>query len=188
MSLTDPNVRRLLAYLSDRQRSTTGRTHYVVLLHRMAPGEERHRRPTPPSMLDEDEHDFWKDHGVKILRLQTLGSAQLSLAPHPLLRRRVGSQASRPAPGVGATSSYGDVRPRRRRAAGAGHRGAGPRARRRRRARQAARPHRDQPVPAAGQGRIPPRVLVGGRARRARRRAPSSPVTIASPSPRSRRR
>jgi SIR2-like domain len=69
MSMTDPNVRRLLAYLSDRQRSD-GPTHFVVLLHRMVPGENGVAGHAA-SMLDEDEHDFWKDHGVKILRIQT---------------------------------------------------------------------------------------------------------------------
>jgi hypothetical protein len=69
MSMTDPNVRRLLAYLSDRQRAD-GPPHYVVLLHRMAPGEDGVSGHAA-AMLDEDEHDFWKDHGVKILRIQT---------------------------------------------------------------------------------------------------------------------
>ena len=69
MSMTDPNVRRLLAYLSDRRRQD-GPPHYVVLLHRMTPGDDGPHGHAA-SMLDEDEHDFWKDHGVKILRIQT---------------------------------------------------------------------------------------------------------------------
>ncbi len=69
MSMTDPNVRRLLAYLSDRSRHD-GPPHYVVLLHRMVPGENG-AMGHAAAMLDEDEHDFWKDHGVKILRIQT---------------------------------------------------------------------------------------------------------------------
>jgi hypothetical protein len=62
-------VRRLLAYLSDRQRQD-GPPHYVVLLHRMVAGENGVSGHAA-AMLDEDEHDFWKDHGVKILRIQT---------------------------------------------------------------------------------------------------------------------
>jgi hypothetical protein len=69
MSMTDPNVRRLLAYLSDRQRQD-GPSHYVVLLHRMVAGENGVHGHAA-AMLDEDEHDFWKDHGVKILRIST---------------------------------------------------------------------------------------------------------------------
>jgi hypothetical protein len=69
MSLTDPNVRRLLAYLSDRRRDD-GPTHFVVLQHRAVPGE-RGPAAQAAAMLDDDEHDFWKAHGVKILRLQT---------------------------------------------------------------------------------------------------------------------
>ena len=69
MSMTDPNVRRLLAYLSDRHRQD-GPPHYVVLLHRLLPGENG-TQGHAAAMLDEDEHEFWKEHGVKILRIQT---------------------------------------------------------------------------------------------------------------------
>jgi hypothetical protein len=69
MSMTDPNVRRLLAYLSDRRRED-GPQHFVVLQHRAVPGE-RGPAAQAAAMIDEDEHDFWKAHGVKILRLQT---------------------------------------------------------------------------------------------------------------------
>jgi hypothetical protein len=67
MSLTDPNVRRLFAYLSDRRRDD-GPQHFVVLTHRhddgsASPGAQASR------LLDEDEYEFWKARGVKIIRL-----------------------------------------------------------------------------------------------------------------------
>jgi hypothetical protein len=67
MSLTDPNVRRLFAYLSDRRRED-GPQHYVVLLER-APEGSSTAAIEAARMLTEDEHDFWKGRGVKILRL-----------------------------------------------------------------------------------------------------------------------
>ncbi len=71
MSLTDPNVRRLFAYLSDRPRNANdGPQHYVVLLHHQAEGESP-QASEAAHLLDEDEHDFWKARGVKILRLQS---------------------------------------------------------------------------------------------------------------------
>jgi hypothetical protein len=69
MSLSDPSVRHVVAYLSDRRR-TEGPPHYVVLQHRAAPGDAGPEAQAA-AMLDEDEHHFWKDHGVKLLRIQT---------------------------------------------------------------------------------------------------------------------
>ncbi len=58
MSLTDPNVRRLLAYLSDRNR-TDGTAHYVVLLHRStnSPGVVNDSLDEAAQLLDTDEYD-----------------------------------------------------------------------------------------------------------------------------------
>jgi hypothetical protein len=67
MSLTDPNVRRVLAYLS--QRRAEGHDHFVILQHR--PGGPDENLTRAAQMLDEDEHDFWDRQGVKILRLQS---------------------------------------------------------------------------------------------------------------------
>jgi hypothetical protein len=69
MSLTDPNVRRLFAYLSDR-RINDGPQHYVILQHHVAEGDSP-QADEAARLLDEDEHDFWKARGVKILRLQS---------------------------------------------------------------------------------------------------------------------
>jgi hypothetical protein len=68
MSLTDPNVRRLLAYLSEHQKTREdGHDHFVILQHRPHDGSEIAARAA--EMLDEDEHQFWHTQGVKILRL-----------------------------------------------------------------------------------------------------------------------
>ena len=68
MSLTDPNVRRVLAYLSQHQkRREEGHDHFVILQHRPAGPDELMSRAA--QMLDEDEHDFWDGQGVKIMRL-----------------------------------------------------------------------------------------------------------------------
>ena len=67
LSMTDPNVRRLFAYLSDRRRDD-GPQHFVVLLHRSADGDSPDASEAA-RLLDEDEHQFWKARGVKILRL-----------------------------------------------------------------------------------------------------------------------
>jgi hypothetical protein len=70
MSLTDPNVRRVLAYLSEHhQRRPDDHDHFVILQHRPAGAGEMQTRAA--QMLDEDEHDFWDRQGVKILRLQS---------------------------------------------------------------------------------------------------------------------
>ncbi len=68
MSLTDPNVRRLLAYLSERSRDDQPR-HFVVLQDHTLPGmtgavEQAANR------LDEDEYAFWDARNVQILRIE----------------------------------------------------------------------------------------------------------------------
>jgi hypothetical protein len=63
MSLADPNVRRVFAYLSDR-RASDGPQHFVVLLERDDDAEAAR-------LVDEDEHEFWRARGVKILRIAT---------------------------------------------------------------------------------------------------------------------
>jgi hypothetical protein len=68
MSLTDPNVRRLFAYLSDAPRREEGPQHFVVLQHRHPDGD-RPEAIEAARLVDEDEHDFWKARGVKILRI-----------------------------------------------------------------------------------------------------------------------
>ncbi|MGZ3443907.1 MAG: SIR2 family protein, partial [Polyangia bacterium] len=68
MSLTDPNVRRLLAYLSEHKKShDEAHDHFVVLQQRPPMGDDDHRRAV--EMLEEDEYKFWHGQGVKILRL-----------------------------------------------------------------------------------------------------------------------
>jgi len=67
MSLTDPNVRRLFAYLSDRRRDD-GPQHFVVL-QRRSPESNLPEAIEAARILDDDEHDFWKTRGVKILQL-----------------------------------------------------------------------------------------------------------------------
>jgi hypothetical protein len=68
MSLTDPNVRRVLAYLSEHsKRKDDGHDHFVILQHR--PPGANDVMAQAAQMLDEDEHDFWNGQGVKILRL-----------------------------------------------------------------------------------------------------------------------
>ena len=69
MSLTDPNVRRLFAYLSDRPKDD-GPQHFVVLQHHQPEADSAEAREAA-RLLDEDEHDFWKARGVKILRIQS---------------------------------------------------------------------------------------------------------------------
>jgi hypothetical protein len=70
MSLTDPNVRRLLAYLSEHRKAhEDGHDHYVILQHHPPVGDEEHVRAA--EMLDEDEAEFWRGQGVKILRLSS---------------------------------------------------------------------------------------------------------------------
>jgi NAD-dependent SIR2 family protein deacetylase len=69
MSMTDPNVRRLFAYLSDRRRpGDDGPEHFVVLVNRVPEGDGP-AHTEAARLLDEDEHEFWKSLGVKILRL-----------------------------------------------------------------------------------------------------------------------
>jgi hypothetical protein len=68
MSLTDPNVRRLLAYLSEHKKAhDDAHDHFVILQHRPPLGTPEQQRAA--AMLDEDESDFWRQQGVKILRL-----------------------------------------------------------------------------------------------------------------------
>lgn len=68
MSLTDPNVRRLLAYLSEHKKShDESHDHFVILQHRPPGPDELMNRAA--EMLDDDEHRFWQEQGVKILRL-----------------------------------------------------------------------------------------------------------------------
>ena len=68
MSLTDPNVRRLLAYLSEHKKAhDDGHDHFVILQHRPPLGSDEQQRAA--EMLDEDESEFWRGQGVKILRL-----------------------------------------------------------------------------------------------------------------------
>jgi hypothetical protein len=68
MSLTDPNVRRVLAYLSEHhKRKEDGHDHFVILQHRPPGPNDIASRAA--QMLDEDEHGFWDGQGVKILRL-----------------------------------------------------------------------------------------------------------------------
>jgi hypothetical protein len=68
MSLTDPNVRRLLAYLSEHKKShDEAHDHFVILQQRPPMGDDEHQRAS--EMLDEDEYKFWHGQGVKILRL-----------------------------------------------------------------------------------------------------------------------
>jgi NAD-dependent SIR2 family protein deacetylase len=68
MSLTDPNVRRLLAYLSEHKKSTDdAHDHFVILQQRPPLGDADHQRAS--EMLEDDEYKFWHGQGVKILRL-----------------------------------------------------------------------------------------------------------------------
>jgi hypothetical protein len=68
MSLTDPNVRRLLAYLSEHRKAhDEAHEHFVILQHRPPGPDPLFNRATEE--LDEDEHQFWQNLGVKILRL-----------------------------------------------------------------------------------------------------------------------
>ena len=68
MSLTDPNVRRLLAYLSEHKKShDEAHDHFVILQQR--PPMDGADAQRASEMLDEDEHRFWHGQGVKILRL-----------------------------------------------------------------------------------------------------------------------
>ncbi len=70
MSLTDPNVRRLLAYLSEHRKShDAGHEHFVILQQRPPMDDEEHQRAS--EMLEEDEYQFWHGQGVKILRLSS---------------------------------------------------------------------------------------------------------------------
>ena len=70
MSLTDPNVRRLLAYLTEHKKAhDDAPEHYVILQHHPPVGDEDHVRAA--AMLDEDEAEFWEGQGVKILRLSS---------------------------------------------------------------------------------------------------------------------
>lgn len=69
MSLTDPNVRRLFAYLSDR-RPNDGPQHFVVMQHRRPDGDSP-QAAEAARLLDDDEHEFWKARGVKVLRIAT---------------------------------------------------------------------------------------------------------------------
>jgi hypothetical protein len=68
MSLTDPNVRRLLAYLSEHRKAhDDSHEHFVILQHRPPGPDALVNRAA--EMLDDDEHHFWMRQGVKILRL-----------------------------------------------------------------------------------------------------------------------
>jgi hypothetical protein len=70
MSLTDPNVRRLLAYLSEHKKAhDEGHDHFVILQQRPPMADAEHQRAS--EMLDDDEHEFWHKQGVKILRLSS---------------------------------------------------------------------------------------------------------------------
>lgn len=70
MSLTDPNVRRLLAYLSEHKKShDEAHDHFVILQQRPTLGGDEQQRAA--EMLDEDEYKFWHGQGVKILRLSS---------------------------------------------------------------------------------------------------------------------
>jgi hypothetical protein len=70
MSLTDPNVRRLLAYLSEHRKSRDeAHDHFVILQQRPPFADEHHQRAS--EMLEEDEYQFWHGQGVKILRLSS---------------------------------------------------------------------------------------------------------------------
>lgn len=70
MSLTDPNVRRLLAYLSEHKKTQEdAHDHFVILQHRPPLGTVEQQRAA--AMLDEDETEFWRGQGVKILRLSS---------------------------------------------------------------------------------------------------------------------
>ncbi len=70
MSLTDPNVRRLLAYLSEHKKShDEAHDHFVILQQRPPMESSDHQRAS--EMLEEDEYKFWHGQGVKILRLSS---------------------------------------------------------------------------------------------------------------------
>ena len=70
MSLTDPNVRRLLAYLSEHKKShDEGHDHFVILQQRPHMPDEDHQRAS--ELLEDDEYKFWHGQGVKILRLSS---------------------------------------------------------------------------------------------------------------------
>jgi hypothetical protein len=68
MSLTDPNVRRLLAYLSEHKKAhDEAHDHFVILQQRPPMKDDDHQRAS--EMLEDDEYKFWHGQGVKILRL-----------------------------------------------------------------------------------------------------------------------
>jgi hypothetical protein len=70
MSLTDPNVRRLLAYLSEHKKShDEAHDHFVILQQRPPMADADHQRAS--EMLEDDEYKFWHGQGVKILRLSS---------------------------------------------------------------------------------------------------------------------
>lgn len=70
MSLTDPNVRRLLAYLSEHRKSRgEAHDHFVILQQRPPTLDAEQQRAA--ELLDDDEYDFWDGQGVKILRLSS---------------------------------------------------------------------------------------------------------------------
>ena len=70
MSLTDPNVRRLLAYLSEHKKShDEAHDHFVILQQR--PPMDGADLQRAAEMLEEDEYKFWHGQGVKILRLSS---------------------------------------------------------------------------------------------------------------------
>jgi hypothetical protein len=70
MSLTDPNVRRLLAYLSEHRKShDEEHDHFVILQQRPPMSDDDHQRAS--ELLEDDEYKFWHGQGVKILRLSS---------------------------------------------------------------------------------------------------------------------
>ena len=94
MSLTDPNVRRLLAYLSEHKKSQDeAHDHFVILQQRPPMATAMHQRAS--EMLEDDEYKFWHGQGVKILRLSSWDGLNYLAAPHPLHRRGVGSAATK---------------------------------------------------------------------------------------------
>ncbi|HEX9104630.1 MAG TPA: SIR2 family protein [Polyangia bacterium] len=70
MSLTDPNVRRLLAYLSEHKKAhDDAHDHFVILQQRPPMADADQQRAS--EMLEDDEYKFWHGQGVKILRLSS---------------------------------------------------------------------------------------------------------------------
>ena len=109
MSLTDPNVRRLLAYLSEHKKSHDEAHDHFVILQQRPHDARRASISAPRELLEDDEYKFWHGQGVKILRLVVVGRAQLSVAADSLHRRGMGS------PPQGAAHPVGERELSRRR-------------------------------------------------------------------------